>query len=185
MARSLRLTEEQLASLLRTSVSWQRSIRQALLRRNQSASRIAPNARKPKQPEGHGQEPQKRATARIRGKAGRSEAEEQLAFQIRAAKLPEPVRQWRFAPPRRFRADFGWPFGDYNPNKPLRAVAVEVEGGVWMRGKSGHSSGTGILQDMAKANEYALRGIRCLRVTPEHVKSGQALALIERLLSQS
>ena len=63
-------------------------------------------------------------------------------------------------------------------------VAVEIEGGIFMRGRSGHSSGTGILRDMEKGNEYALRGIRCLRVTPEQVKSGQALALIERLLSQ-
>ena len=165
MARSLRLTEDQLA---------------AMLRRNRKAGN-APDARKPRLTLPHAPKPQKRATAKFWLVAGKSEAEEQLAFQIRAAKLPEPVRQWRFARPRGFRADFGWPWSVVR----AFAIAVEVEGGTWLRGKSGHSSGTGILRDMAKQNEYALRGIRCLRVTPEQVKSGQALALIERLLSQS
>ena len=183
MAGSLRLTVEQLV---------------ALVRRNKKATGNAPAARKPQQARTtrvlasatykthvYGQEPQKRLAVPFRKPPGRSEAEEQLAYQIRAAKLPVPVRQWRFAPPRRFTADFGWPHGCPDPAMPFWAVAVEIEGGVFMRGKSSHSSGTGILRDMEKGNEYALRGIRCLRVTPEQVKSGQALALIERLLKNS
>ena len=170
MARSLKLTEDQLTEMLR---------------RNRKYAGDAPAAGKPKLTLPPVPKPQKRVAVPSRKLARLNEAEEQLAFQIRAAKLPEPVRQWRFAPPRRFRADFGWPWGAGDQAMPLGAVAVEIEGGIFMHGKSGHSSGTGILRDMEKGNEYALRGIRCLRVTPEQVKSGQALALIERLLSQS
>ena len=65
---------------------------------------------------------------------------------------------------------------DYAP------LAVEIQGGIWLRGRSGHSSGTGILRDIFKAQEYALRGIRYLPVTPDQVKLGIALQMIERLL---
>ena len=38
-----------------------------------------------------------------------SELEELLAFQMRAAGLPEPEREYRFHEKRRYRADFAWP----------------------------------------------------------------------------
>lgn len=125
----------------------------------------------PKAPQGATGGP-KRVSAGGKG----SQAEELLAFQLRAAKLPAPIRQWRFAAPRKYTADFGWPVDDYAP------LAVEIQGGIWLRGQSGHSSGTGILRDILKAQEYALRGIRYLPVTPDQVKSGEALQIIERLL---
>lgn len=98
-------------------------------------------------------------------------AEDLLAWQIKAAKLPEPVRQYYYARPRKLRADFAWP--------ELRLL-VEVQGGVWNR--KAHGSITGILADIDRLNAATMGGWRLLRVTPEMVKFGPALALIERAL---
>lgn len=100
-----------------------------------------------------------------------SEAEETLAFQVRAAGLPEPVREYRFAPPRRWRFDFAWADAK---------VAAEVEGGRWVGGR--HNSPTGFADDCEKYAEAVVRGWAVLRVTPEMVHSGAALRLIERVL---
>ena len=100
-----------------------------------------------------------------------SETEETLAFQVRAAGLPEPVREYRFAPPRRWRADFA--FVDAR-------LLVEVEGGRWVGGR--HNSPTGFARDCEKYAEAVARGWAVLRVTPEMVDSGAALRLIERVL---
>jgi len=55
--------------------------------------------------------------------------------------LPEPEREYRFAPPRRFRFDFAW---------PDKLIAVELEGGVWSRGR--HVRGKGYESDCEKYN---------------------------------
>lgn len=100
-----------------------------------------------------------------------SALEESLAIQIRACKLPVPVRELRFAPPRRFRFDFCW---------PDKLLAVEVDGGSWVNGR--HSRGTGIDSDCEKLALAMLDGWRVLRVTGTHIKSGQAIQWIERAL---
>lgn len=100
-----------------------------------------------------------------------SALEETLAIQIRAVQLPEPVREYRFHPVRRFRFDFAY---------PDRLLAIEVEGGTW--GKSRHTTGSGFAEDCVKYNLAALDGWRVLRVTGTHIKSGQAIQWIERAL---
>jgi very-short-patch-repair endonuclease len=97
-----------------------------------------------------------------------SDLEESLAFQIKAVGLPEPVREHTFAKPRRWRFDFAW---------PDILLAVEVEGGVWNRGR--HGRGSGIVGDIEKGNAAAMRGWRMLRVTGDMVKKGEAVRLIE------
>ena len=104
----------------------------------------------------------------------RSDAEDVLAFQIKAAGLPEPVRQYLYAPPRRFRADFAWLL------PPPMSMLVEVQGGVFTR--KAHGSVTGILADIERLNAAMLSGWRLFRVTPQMVQSGEALQLIERAL---
>lgn len=108
----------------------------------------------------------------------RTKLEDALAFQIKAAGLPVPEREWRFHPTRRWRFDFAWP-GD--------KLAVEVEGGIWLpaQGKKGrHNTGKGIEEDMVKYNAAALLGWRVLRVSPGHVRSGEALQWIEGALRE-
>lgn len=101
----------------------------------------------------------------------RTELEDELAFQLRAAKLPKPEREFRFAAPRRWRFDFAW---------PDRKLAVEVEGGIWAAGR--HNRPLGMMADMEKYNAATLLGWRVLRVAAKHVHSGAAFTLAEQAL---
>lgn len=101
-----------------------------------------------------------------------SNGEAALLWQVSAARLPEPVREYRFAPPRRWRFDLAW---------PAHKVAVEVDGGTWVGGR--HSTGAGFERDAEKLNEAALLDWMVLRVTPRMVDDGRALALVERAIA--
>ena len=102
-----------------------------------------------------------------------SDAEETLAFQLRAVGIAFK-REWVFAPPRKWRADFLLVDGDFE------SVLIEVDGGSWIAGR--HTSGAGFAADCEKLNEAAILGYRVLRFTSEMVESGVALATIERAL---
>lgn len=91
----------------------------------------------------------------------------------RAAGLPEPVAECRFAPPRRWRFDFSW---------PAQKVALEVEGGVWTRGR--HTRGAGYLTDMVKYNRAAILGWCVLRCTPATLRSEATFTLIREALGR-
>ena len=102
---------------------------------------------------------------------------EQLALQLRAAGLTTGmVREWRFHPERRWRFDFAWPAND-----PL--VAVEVEGGLFVAGR--HSRGAGARADMEKYNAAATQAWYVLRVSGDHIKSGQALRWSEQMVRRA
>ena len=119
-----------------------------------------------------------------------SKLEDQLLFQIRAAKLPEPIREYRFAayivggPGRGLRValsekglkdwrfDFAWPDSK---------IAVEVEGGGWSNGR--HTRGKGFSDDLEKYNAAMLNGWTVYRCDSDLIKSGKALITIEKLLS--
>lgn len=101
-----------------------------------------------------------------------SDLEDTLLFHLRAAGLPEPEREVRFSPTRRFRFDFAWP--------DLR-LACEVEGGTYSGGR--HTRGSGFAADCEKYNLAMLTGWRVLRVTAAHIESGQALAWIEMAIN--
>ena len=100
-----------------------------------------------------------------------STAEGLLAFQIKAAKLPEPVRQFLYVPGRKFTADFSW---------PGHRLLVEVTGGVYTR--QAHGSISGILADIERLNRATKNGWRMLRFTPSMVRDGSALKFIEEVL---
>lgn len=89
-----------------------------------------------------------------------------------AAGLPAPIREYRFAPPRRWRFDYSW---------PDQMLALEIEGGSWIGGR--HVRGRGYEADCEKYSEAALRGWRVLRVTPAMLRDGRALAMLTRALS--
>lgn len=102
-----------------------------------------------------------------------SALEDQLVWQLRAVGLPAPTRELRFAPPRRWRFDLAWP--------ERQQVAVEVEGGTWVRGR--HSRGAGMRKDAEKYNAAMLAGWRVLRVTSDMIADGSAVAVIEQALA--
>ena len=86
--------------------------------------------------------------------------------------LPAPVPEYRFHPTRKWRID--WAF-------PEQRVALEVEGGIFIRGR--HSRGVGMLKDMEKYNELAARGWRLIRTTPDNLCSPDTLRILTLALA--
>ena len=93
--------------------------------------------------------------------------EEQFALHLRAAKLPEPEREYRFDPVHRWRLDFAW---------PAWRIAAECEGGIWVSGR--HTRALGFEADCEKYNAAAARGWRVLRFTRGMIQSGVAMATL-------
>ena len=81
--------------------------------------------------------------------------------------------EYKFHPTRKWRFDFAWPHA---------FIALEIEGGVWTGGR--HTSGAGFVKDMEKYNEAGLLGWRIFRVTPNQVKNGQAIVLLETIFQK-
>jgi very-short-patch-repair endonuclease len=93
-----------------------------------------------------------------RPKYGKMSSAERAFITVWRALAPdasEPEREWRFHPVRKWRFDWAWP--DYK-------VAVECEGGVWMRGR--HTRGQGFTDDCWKYSTAAAMGWLVLRCTP-------------------
>jgi hypothetical protein len=103
--------------------------------------------------------------------------------ELRLAGLPAPEREWMFHPDRKWRFDYAW---------PKAMVALEVEGGIFGNGQKcpvckqskrlGHTSVSGMLDDMQKYREAVLLGWKLIRVTPAEEKDGTAFRLVEKLL---
>jgi very-short-patch-repair endonuclease len=92
-----------------------------------------------------------------------SVGEEMLALHLRAHEI-DFVREYEFAPPRRYRADF------YIMS--LRLL-IEVEGGNWSGGR--HTRPGGYETDCAKYNLAAKLGYRLVRYTTRMVERGDAI----------
>lgn len=121
-----------------------------------------------------------------------SDLEDRLALQMRAAKLPEPVREYRFAahatggtgPGCRqrlkaakladWRFDFAW---------PDQKFAVEVEGGAFVGGR--HTRGAGFEADLKKYSAAMRHGWTVYRCSGSLIKSGEALEMIQLMLDRS
>lgn len=100
-----------------------------------------------------------------------SKLEETFALQLRAMKAPEPAREHRFHPVRKWRFDFAW---------PDRLFAVEIEGGVWTGGR--HTRGAGFVKDMEKYNAAAELGWKVLRFHGGEVRKGTAIKTVMEAL---
>lgn len=104
-----------------------------------------------------------------------SDLEETFAayWRLFAPGAPAPAREYRFAPPRRWRADFAW---------PAHRVMVEIEGGTHSNGR--HVRGYGYASDIEKYNAATLAGWRILRYTGDMLAAdplkavGEVLALL-------
>lgn len=77
---------------------------------------------------------------------------------LKEAGFKAPVPEFRFNPDRRWKFDYAW---------PDEKIAVEIEGGVWIRGR--HSRGKGMIADMEKYNWATLHGWKVLRYTPQNL----------------
>lgn len=98
----------------------------------------------------------------------RSKFEQELLYQIRGADLPEPLREHRVVPGRKFRFDFAWPETKF---------AVEVHGGIWVNGH--HTRGRGFADDRIKMNYALIAGWRVMEFVTDDVRNGVALGWIK------
>jgi len=101
----------------------------------------------------------------------KSSLETNFANQIRFAGLPEPLAEYRFHATRKWRFDFAYP--------DLK-LAIEIEGGIWRRGR--HNRASGFVRDAEKYNEAAISGWRVLRIPTNMVEDGTGLVYLERAL---
>lgn len=118
-----------------------------------------------------------------------SPLEEMLAFQMKAAKLPEFVRSYHFASVhvgegkgvrkrlkeaglKNWASDFAF---------IEQKIIVEIEGGGWLK-IGGHTSGTGFADDLIKYDAAMSQGWVVYRCDGAMVKNGMALRTIEILL---
>ena len=83
---------------------------------------------------------------------------DRLGLCLRALRLPMPVAEYRFHPTRRWRFDYAYPDA---------LLAIEIEGGAWVRGR--HTRGKGFVADLEKYNAATLLGWRLLRYTPGNI----------------
>jgi len=83
-----------------------------------------------------------------------------------------PLTEYLFAPPRKWRFDYAW---------PDQKVALEVEGGAYVRGR--HVQAVGFFGDMMKYNFAVLLGWRVLRSTPEGLVTSTTIQALRTLLT--
>ncbi len=69
---------------------------------------------------------------------------------------PTMVKEYRFDSVRQWRFDFA--------HVPSR-VAVEMEGGIWLKEGGGHTRGTAYEKDLEKYNQAAFQGWVLIRLT--------------------
>lgn len=100
-------------------------------------------------------------------------ATQSLAFlsALRRDRIPWPEAEYRFHPVRLWRWDYAW---------PDQMVAVEVQGGVWTKGR--HGRGSGIVKDMEKFSHGAALGWRLLLCQPRDLCDDAFLALLRQAL---
>lgn len=87
--------------------------------------------------------------------------------------LPAPQTEYRFHPTRRWRFDFAWPDA---------ALALEVDGGVFLAGGGRHTRGAGYRADCEKFAEAAIANWRVIRCLPDQVTDGTAVQWVTRAL---
>lgn len=82
--------------------------------------------------------------------------------------------EFYFCTERQFRIDYAI---------PQYKIAIEQEGGIYMKGNSGHSSGTGIARDMEKNNLLVSKGWKLLRRQPNEMLTVETISLISKLIA--
>lgn len=100
-----------------------------------------------------------------------SHLEQNFALNWRLVKGQPYQAEYKFHHARKWRFDFAW---------PAQLVAVEIEGGVWSRGR--HTRGAGYIADAIKYNEAALAGWRVIRLAGDLVNDIEFLNRVKCLI---
>lgn len=102
-------------------------------------------------------------------KAKHERLEKLMALRLTAGGCGGFVFHCRFDSSRR-HVDFAW---------PDKKVAIEVDGGVFVRG--GHSRGMAQTRDYVKGNDLVFSGWRLFRVSTKHFEDGYLNGFVERI----
>lgn len=84
-----------------------------------------------------------------------------------------PVKEYKFHSVRKWRIDYYF-------ETPSKKLAVEIEGGVWVKGR--HTRGSGFVKDMEKYNELTRAGIMLLRFQPDDKRKLETFEIIKEVL---
>ena len=94
-------------------------------------------------------------------------------WQCAVVGIPAPEPEYRFHPVRKWLIDYAW------PNVKL---AVEIEGGIWSKGR--HIRPAGFLRDMEKYNALTGAGWTLLRFQPRKVDMFEIADAYKRLMGK-
>jgi len=83
--------------------------------------------------------------------------------------------EFYFCTERQFRIDYAI---------PQYKIAIEQEGGIFMKGNSGHSSGTGIARDMEKNNLLVAKGWKLIRRQPNEMLTIETVDILRSLFKK-
>jgi hypothetical protein len=95
-----------------------------------------------------------------------------LEIHLHELGLDEFVPEFKFHPTRRWRFDYLL--------KPK--VAVEIEGGIYLRAGGRHNRGAGYEKDLEKYREATILGYDVYRFSTGEVLNGTAKVFLQRLL---
>ena len=107
-------------------------------------------------------------------KRAKPKLEDEFEAQLLAEGIRGYERNARFIPGRQFQADF-W-FSEYR-------LCVEVDGGVFMAQRSGHTTGVGFHRDRVRDQLALANGIQTIRFTTPQIHNGEALQYLKAFLS--
>ena len=117
------------------------------------------------------------STPKPKNKKKHVDYEQMLFDRIMLRNLPEPQRQYRFHPVRRWQLDFAW---------PDKKVACEVQGGIWMQTRTGRGKGHAhpkrVEEDCEKFCHLAMAGWLVLPVIPRWIRDWTAIEWLESVL---
>ncbi len=106
---------------------------------------------------------------RLPASAVYSDLADYLLEQINDTAIPQPIRDYKFHPKRRWKIDLAW---------PQFKTAVEVEGGTFKQGR--HVRGRQFQKDCEKYNAAAAYGFYVLRFDTDMVQDGRAIQFLQR-----
>lgn len=115
--------------------------------------------------------PEVRKAAREQKRKAVEAERREFVTHCRVCGLPKPTPEYAFHPDRGWRFDWAW---------PDRMVALEIEGGAFVRGR--HTRGAGFEADLEKYSEAAALGWRIVRVLPKQLYDGRTVLWLRRAL---
>jgi very-short-patch-repair endonuclease len=92
----------------------------------------------------------------------------------RAMRGPTLEAEYRFHPTRKWRFDYA---------HPQTLIAIELEGGIWMRGGGRHNRASGFEKDLEKSNAACAHGWRVFRLTGRQITEPTLRAIMDCIAS--